>query len=342
MRGDQLSRQWKLVRLLSGPRGRTLRQLVAELGVVKRTVQRDMDALEAGGFPLISEQRNGTVFWRFMDGFCAEQMVALTVDELMALYFSRGLLRPLLGTPIHEAIETALSKIGAALPAQGHTFLRTVEEGIAVSTFGWKDFSRSRLVLTSVTKAVRNHFTIEIEHRTPEKKSYLLRRVDPYKVWYANGGLYLIGWDYRKEQFLVFAIERIRSVKVTNIRFTERSDFDFEQLHRTAFNMIWGEPQTVRIRFFTAQAPYVKERTWHASQKLTEQSDGSVIMEMAVGDLGEVRRWLIGWGAEAEVLEPPELAREVEDHARRILSKGNTMRDTIPTTRASKQDRADP
>ena len=77
-----------------------------------------MDALEAAGFPLISEQRNGTVFWRFMDCFCAEQMVALTGDELMALYFSRGLLQPLLGTPVHEAIDTALSKIGAAIPAQ--------------------------------------------------------------------------------------------------------------------------------------------------------------------------------------------------------------------------------
>jgi hypothetical protein len=40
-----------------------------------RTVQRDMDALEAGGFPLVSDQRNGTVFWRFMDGFCAERHI---------------------------------------------------------------------------------------------------------------------------------------------------------------------------------------------------------------------------------------------------------------------------
>ena len=319
MRGDQLSRQWKLVRLLSGPRGRTLRQLVAELGVVKRTVQRDMDALEAGGFPLVSEQRNGTVFWRFMDGFCAEQTVSLTVDELMALYFSRGLLRPLLGTPIHEAINTALSKIGAAIPAQGHAFLRSIEDGIAVSTFGWKDFSHSRQVLTALTKAVRHHFGVEIEHRTPQKKSYLLRRVDPYKLWYANGGLYLIAWDYRKEQYLAFAVERIRSVHLTNNRFNERTDFDFEKLHESAFNMIWGEPQKVRLRFSSSEAPYVKERTWHASQKLTEQSDGSVIMEMDVGDLGEVRRWLIGWGAEAEVLEPLELAREVGGHARRIL-----------------------
>ena len=90
-----------------------------------------------------------------------------------------------------------------------------------------------------LTKAVRNHFSIEIEHRTPAKKSYLLRRVDPYKLWYTNGGLYLIAWDHRKGQYLVFAIERIRSVQLTNIRFTERPDFDFDKLRETAFNMIW-------------------------------------------------------------------------------------------------------
>ena len=52
-----------------------------------------------------------------------------------------------------------------------------------------------------------------------------------------------------------------------------------------------------------------------------DQSDGGVIMKMAVCELWEVRRWLIGWGADAEVLEPLESVREVEDHARRILAK---------------------
>ena len=84
---------------------------------------------------------------------------------------------------------------------------------------------------------------------------------------------------------------------------------------------IWGDPQKVRIRFSSAESPYIKERTWHTSQKLTEQNDEGVIMEMAVGDLGEVRRWLIGWGAEAEVLEPPELASDVARHARRIVDR---------------------
>jgi predicted DNA-binding transcriptional regulator YafY len=62
-RGDQLTREWKLVSLLAGLYGRTLAQLKAELGVGKRTVQRDIAVLEAAGFPVISEAQNGTVRW---------------------------------------------------------------------------------------------------------------------------------------------------------------------------------------------------------------------------------------------------------------------------------------
>ncbi len=61
---------------------------------------------------------------------------------------------------------------------------------------------------------------------------------------------------------------------------------------------------------------YGKERTWHPSQRLLEQKDGSVIMEMAVGDFGEVRRWLIGWGADAEVI------REVSSKAGLFVGAG--------------------
>lgn len=51
-RGDQLTRQWTLVRMLSGRLGRTLAQLSGELRVTKRTVQRDIVVLEAAGFPV--------------------------------------------------------------------------------------------------------------------------------------------------------------------------------------------------------------------------------------------------------------------------------------------------
>ena len=139
-RGDQLTREWKLVQLLAGRVGRTLAQLCVELGVSKRTIQRDIEVLTEAGFPITSEMRNGTVFWHFMEGFHAEAPIALTLTEQMALYFSKGLFKPLQSTPIYESLGSAIQKIGSQLPAQSFKFLRGLDQWIAVSTFGWKDY----------------------------------------------------------------------------------------------------------------------------------------------------------------------------------------------------------
>lgn len=312
MRGDQLSRIWRLVQLLSGSNGRTLAQLHAELGVSKRTVQRDIAALERSGFPIESRTRNSTVRWRFVDGFHANSPVVFTMPELMALYFSRGLLKPLQGTPLYEAIESALDKVGAAIPAQGHVLLQGLDRTIAVSNFGWKDYRQFKGIIASITRAVHHGFTVRISHATVRHKSAVTRLVDPYKLWYANGGLYLVGFDHDKEDVRIFAVDRIRSAAVTSRRFEILKGFDFEEYQKTAFQIIGGDPQLVRIKFSPEQAPYIAERIWHESQKLEPQPDGSVILSLEVASLWEVKRWLLGWGADAIALEPQKLMAELE------------------------------
>ena len=312
-RGDQLTRQWKLVNLLAGHLGRTLAQLAGELGVAKRTVQRDIETLSVAGFPVTSETRNGTVFWHFMGGFHAEAPIALTLTEQMALYFSKGLFKPLQGTPIYESLESAMQKIGSQLPAQSFKFLRGLDQGISVSSFGLKDYSHSKEVIDALTRAVFNKFIVRLLHRAPHRERAIEREVDPYKLWYVNNGLYLVGHDHRENALRTFAVERIQSAKLTNRRFEIPPDFNFDEFQKTAFNVIWGEPQEVKIHFSAAQAPYIRERTWHPSQEIETEPDGSVILTLKVGDLGEVKRWLIGFGAEAEVLGPEELRADIAE-----------------------------
>ncbi len=320
-RGDQLTREWKLVQLLAGRMGRTLAQLAGKLGVAKRTVQRDIEVLSVAGFPVTSETRNGTVFWHFMEGFHAEAPISLTLAEQMALYFSKGLFKPLQGTPIYESLESAMQKIGSQLPAQSFKFLRGLDQGISVSNFGLKDYSRSKEVINALTQAVFNKRTLTILHRSPQHDKAIERAVDPYKLWYVNNGIYLVGHCHRDQDLRTFAVERIQSAKLTNRRFEMPPDFNFEEFRKTAFNVIWGEPQEVKIHFSPAQAPYIKERTWHPSQKIEDQPDGSIILTLEVGDLWEIKRWLIGFGAEAEALAPEALRSDIADEIRRFAQE---------------------
>jgi predicted DNA-binding transcriptional regulator YafY len=315
-RGDQTSRQWRLVHLLSGNVGRSLAQLQAELGVCKRTVQRDIAVLERSGFPVVSESRHGTAFWHFIEGFRADSAVSFELPELLALYFCRGLLRPMQGTAFYDALQSAMKKIGAAVPAQGHNLLNAIDSGILVNSFGTKDYSRSRQVIDALTKAVMHHYSADITHTAVGHDEAVARRLDPYKLWCVNNGLYVIGHDHRSDELRIFAVERIKTAMTTNRRFQIPADFDFEKMSESAFRLFWGEPQHVEIRFRAGPAPYVAERTWHPSQKLSWHKDGSLTLEMDVADVGEVKRWLIGFGAGARAIAPPELAKEINREVR--------------------------
>jgi predicted DNA-binding transcriptional regulator YafY len=168
---------------------------------------------------------------------------------------------------------------------------------------------------------MRNHFTLELEYKAPRREQAGRYRLDPYKLWYQDHGLYVVGWDHDHTDFRVFAVERIVAVKATNQRFELREDFNFHAMKNTAFRFVWGEPKQVHIRFSADQAAYATERVWHVSQKVSEQEDGSVVLQFSVADLSEVKRWLIGWGAGAEVLEPVELADDVLEECLSVVSR---------------------
>lgn len=128
-RNDQVTRQWFLLQRLESSRGSTLQELddflPADYRSHTRTIRRDLEALEAR-FPIIVERVSGTTRWRLMDGFCRVPALAFSPTELMALIFSRDLLKPLDGTAIKSSLDSAFNKAVAALPPEGAEYLQQI------------------------------------------------------------------------------------------------------------------------------------------------------------------------------------------------------------------------
>ena len=67
----------------------------------------------------------------------------------------------------------------------------------------------------------------------------------------------------------------------------------------------------VVIRFTPHQARWIRERKWHSTARVEGLLDGGCLLRLRVGGLGEVQRWVMQFGAEAEVLKPAGLRKRV-------------------------------
>ena len=73
------------------------------------------------------------------------------------------------------------------------------------------------------------------------------------------------------------------------------------------------------IRFQPSAATYIREKRWHPSQELRELKSGGLELRLRLSSLGEIERWILGWGGNALPLRPPELVASIKRAAANIL-----------------------
>ena len=90
---------------------------------------------------------------------------------------------------------------------------------------------------------------------------------------------------------------------------------------RAAWDIIADQPPVeVVLRFAPGVASRVREATWHPTQSLETDADGSLRWRATVSGTIEVRLWILQWGADVEVIAPAGLRDDVADTHRRALA----------------------
>lgn len=112
---------------------------------------------------------------------------------------------------------------------------------------------------------------------------------------------------HRNEETRLFRIDRIRGLEQTGQTFSSPTDYSYEEYMGAAWQMERGEEFSFSIRFFSRSARFVRETNFHPSQEIIEEPGGTVIFTAKACSLRSILRWILTFGDEAEVLEPPEL-----------------------------------
>ena len=322
MRGTQLARQWKIIRLLeSRKRGISSNDLANELEVPLRTVYRDLEAIQEAGFPVYTEREGKNSLWKLLDTFKKDFPIPLTMTELMSLHMSRDLLRIFEGTVFHESIESLFKKVKAALSPETLRFLENISGQLKVNFGPTRTFSGLKETIKAISEATANRRRVEIRYKAVSTGRETRRKVDPYQVWAMNGGFYLIGLCHVRNAVRTFAMDRIKSFSVLEESFVLSKDFNLEDYLQTAFQVMRGEPQKIKVRITKGAAHIARERIWHPTQELREQPDGGIDISLQVPINYEIISWIMGFGSAAEVIQPESLRKRIMDEFQIAASK---------------------
>jgi predicted DNA-binding transcriptional regulator YafY len=321
-RNDQITRQWHLLRRLEGSNGLTLNQLVHSVPddhpKNARTVRRDLEALEAVGFPIITERRNGQTRWRLIEGFRNIPALGFSATELMALTFSRKLLQPLEGTDIQSALNSALNKVAGVLPPQGHEYVRALDNLFSIGLGPHKNYQRYKKTIDLITQAIDKLRTAQIRYFSASQGTSTRREVDPYRLWYAGGGLYLIAYCHLRKDVRLFAVERIRSITLTDHPYQMPLGFNVEDYVQDALMIMRGRRIEAELLFSKNVAAWTKDKLWHSSQELVAMKDGRLRMTLKVADTDELVGWILSFGSQVKVISPESLRMKVREEARAV------------------------
>jgi len=113
------------------------------------------------------------------------------------------------------------------------------------------------------------------------------------------------------DNLVTLAVDRTRAIELTGEPFEPDPAFDPKRYEAEAFGVVWERPMAVVLRFRADQAPYVREREWHPTQRLRSLRDGRLELRLRAGGTLEIARWILGWGDAVEVVRPARLRARV-------------------------------
>lgn len=326
-RGEQVLRQWNLLRALqTRGMGVPLRELAEECGVTERTIQRDFEVLEELGFPIEhDEDEHGKRYWRLPKDFFRTGPLVLGLTEAVSLHLAEHLFAPLGGTLFADGLASVLAKIRSLIPARALEYFRSLDQTICVRATGHSDYARHAEDIRVLTDAAQRSRVVEVTYRPLWRPDEYTTRFDPYGLVYYEGDLFVVGRSHRASAIRVFKVTRIVRAVATDEGFQRPAGFRLEEHFRSSFGIVRtdAEPIEVVVRLAGAVAGLVEERVWHESQQVERLAAEPTLFEepgaqrpavratFRLADVVEFKRWVRSLGADAEVLKPAWLRREL-------------------------------
>jgi proteasome accessory factor B len=313
---DQVMRLVALQNLLckNPTRGVTLDEMAEELGVSTRTIRRDLVVLEQVPVPVYEEEGR----YKVIEGWFLPP-IHFTRPEVMALFLAVRLLLSY-SNCFNPHVESTFSRLCIAIKDP-------VLKDYIRQTLDWmgrqKRDDHFNFVMDRLAEAWLKRHPVKIRYQSLEAQKPEERIIEPYFIQPAalEHANYVIGYCRKKNDIRTFKVERITDIAILEgEQYGIRPGFDPNEY----LGSIWGitaegKIETVKLRFTGPMARVARETRWHPSQLTQRVEDNAVTVTLNVPVTAELVNFILGWGANVEVVEPSSLRQRVAGDASKMV-----------------------
>lgn len=313
------SRLLSLLMLLQS-RGRVSAQALAQaLEVSVRTIHRDIDELSAAGVPIWAD-RGRLGGFQLQPGW-RTRVDGLTAPEAQAMFLG-GLPGPAAELGLGEAMASAQLKLLASLPEGWREDARRVSTRFHLDPIDWYRGPSATGHLPAVAQAVWSERRIAMRYES--WKGEVRRRVDPLGLVLKAGIWYLAaraGTGVR-----TYRLSNILELEVSDEAFERPTDFDLAAWWLAATKRFEKElvTGTAELRVSAAGLKSLREFGAAQARAVAEagdaDQDGWRRVTIPIESIPHAAQEVLRLGAQAEVLEPAALRREVVERVRSMAA----------------------
>jgi predicted DNA-binding transcriptional regulator YafY len=296
-----------------------LGNLADEMGCSKQTIMRMVEDIGRSYAVQVEKGKNGRRVWYQIKTPRGQLRTALSEEEIRHLLLCKELVRHLLPQGLAKEIDETLHKTTALLPDLNNR-AEAFKSLAGILVKGGIDYTPQEHIITMLLDAIARKEVCEIKYKGLRQSEEKLHYFAPLRIKSYREALYVSGWkvDIRPKE-----VEPIHDMRLPIHRFTAaelvRKTHSLEESESPDyFGFPEREPFRVKVLLSPDAGTYVKERRWSSDQIVTDLEDGRCQLEFSAQSMPELLSWILGFGANAEVVEPPLMRDAVRSEIRKI------------------------
>ena len=299
---NRSSRVVHMLQLLSLGRGYTAEELSEIYDLDPRSIKRDLKLISEQLHVAITYDRS-TKKYEILDTRYVMPSVGLTTLEAVCLVILCREFGMKKTVPFFEVVHSAALKIQSHLSPETCDYIEQTYQNVDMTGAPFSMQEDKRECYMTLQDASRTHNVLEIEYNSYTEEEKIKTLFYPYAVVFNRHGWMAVGYSALHNQIRMFNVLRAWNVIPEN-----------------------GPDWHVVVDFSFKVGRNVEEIYWHKNQKTHWINDRTLRFETIVSGLNEISWWILGYGAEATVVEPKELRQIIAGHVKRLAQTyGNEL-----------------